>query len=105
MDMLGWWGFQGVLQKWCEDFLLAWNGFMKIRCCRKLWALIGGCVIWLLWYERNKVKFEMRPPALHIFIYNLKLRVGLWARELLGYGAVQPHVFIDNIEAVYQWSS
>lgn len=54
MNMLEWWGIQGVFQNRCESFIMAWNGMMKFRGNKKLWRMICGCVIWTLWYERNK---------------------------------------------------
>lgn len=60
MHMLDWWGFKGALQNRCEMVVADWNGLMKNQRWKKLWNLILGSVIWSLWYERNKSKFEMR---------------------------------------------
>lgn len=46
------------------------------------------------------MKFEMLPPNLHIFVYNLKIRIGVWAKEPLGDVVVTPHDLIHNLDVV-----
>ena len=58
MQMLKWWNISGVLHNRCKNFNIEWFGMLKCRKYRTLWGLILGCVIWSLWYERNKRKFE-----------------------------------------------
>ena len=100
MKMLEWWGLSGVLHNRCENFSIEWFGLVKSRKCRKLWGLILGCGIWSLWYERNKIKFDMGSPELNTFVYSLKIRVGIWAKEMLGYTGVAPHDIIHNIDSI-----
>ena len=85
MNMLEWWGISGALQNQCRRFCLEWLGLVKNRKYRKLWGLIQGCVIWSLWYQRNKIKFENGDPNANNFIYSLKIRIGIWAKEMMGF--------------------
>ena len=79
------------------NFSSEWFGLVKSRKCRNLWGLILGCVIWSLRYERNKIIFERRLINLHKFDYNLKVRIGIWAKETLGLTVIPPHGVLDNI--------
>lgn len=90
----------GVLQNRCGDFVLAWNGLLADRKMIKLWNLVLGCVIWSLWYERNKAKFEDYEPNLQRLVFTLKVRVGMQAMELLGYRDCSPLEFMNNIEDI-----
>ena len=90
MEVLCWWGISGVLHKDCGNFCVEWNGIMKGRKWGKLWRLILGCTIWTLWYTRNKVKFEMAPPDRGKASYSLKVRIGVWAKEMLGFAGLSP---------------
>ena len=65
MKILEWWSISGALHNRCRNFNIEWFGLVKSRKCRKLWGLVLGCVIWSLWYERNKIKFETGSPNLH----------------------------------------
>lgn len=84
MLVLDWWGSTGVLHNRCIAFSLAWKSLAPKRCSGKLWNLILGCVIWSLWFLRNNVKFESGSVDLNNFFTTLKIRVGVWAEELLG---------------------
>ena len=92
MEVLDWWGILGVLHKNCGDFCVQRNSLMKGRKWGKLWKLVLRCTIWSLWYTRNKVKFEMVPPDQGKASYSLKIRIGVWAKELLGYVDLSPLV-------------
>ena len=50
-----------------------------------MWGLILGCVIWSLWYERKKIKFENGSPNANQFAFLLRIRIGIWAKELIGF--------------------
>ena len=78
--MLEWWGLSSVLHNRCGNFSIEWLGLVKSRKGRKLRGLILGCGIWSLWYERNKIKFEIDSPELNKFAYSLKIRVGIWVK-------------------------
>ena len=97
MEMLKWWGIYAVFHKRGKNFNIEWFGLVKGQKYRNLWGLVLGCVIWSLWYERNKIKFERRLTNPHNFVYNLKIRIGIWSKELLGLIVVPPHGVIDNI--------
>lgn len=100
MEMLKWWGISGVLQNQCREFILAWIGLMKRKKWKKIWKLILGCVLWSIWYASNKAKFEAIFPNLQHFIYSIKIRIHVWANELLLYAGHTQHDFIHNLPAV-----
>lgn len=85
MHVLNWWGTSGVLQNKCADFILAWMQLSGRRGSGKLWKLILGCVLWSIWYERNKIKFEHGTTNASHMLYTLRVRVGIWAKEMLGH--------------------
>lgn len=84
MQVLKWWGISGVLPERSVHFFSRWKYLAPYRSKGKIWNLVLGCVIWSLWFERNKVKFNNgRPDADHLF-YALKIRISIWVREILG---------------------
>jgi reverse transcriptase-like protein len=84
MKVLKWWSIHGVLPNHCAQFALAWRCLAPSRRRGKLWNLIFGCVLWSIWYERNRIRFHAGTlDGDHLF-YTLKIRVGTWAKELLG---------------------
>ncbi|XP_057520830.1 uncharacterized protein LOC130801085 [Amaranthus tricolor] len=84
MDILKWWGLSAPLQNQCSKFSMQWLGLIKGRKHRNIWTLTLGCVLWSQWYERNQIKFERKAPNLRNFVLSLKIRIGIWAREMLG---------------------
>ena len=100
MHILEWWGLSAALQDQSKMFSIQWFGLVKNRKCREIWGLILGCMIWSLWYERNKINFELKTPNLHNFISSLKIRIGIWAKEMLGYNGVVPQKIIYNIDSI-----
>ena len=90
MDILQWWGISGVLHNNCGEFCTAWRGLLKERSGKKIWNLTLGCTIWSIWYARNKIKFEMAPTDHQRLSYSIKIRIGIWAKELLGYTGITP---------------
>lgn len=84
MRVLQWWGISGVLHNSCDTFILAWRGLAPKRRRGEIWKLALGCVLWSLWFERNKIKFEDKTPDVAYFLYSLKIRFTLWGKELLG---------------------
>lgn len=100
MEVLKWWGINGALQNSCGKFTVEWGGLLKPKNWKKLWRLILGCVIWSLWFERNKTKFKMHTPVFNHFVYSLKIRIGAWTQELLGLKVISPHDLVHKLEAV-----
>lgn len=84
MQILNWWGISGVLQNKCGPFTDAWRHLAPKRKRGKLWNLTLACVMWSIWFERNKIKFEAGSPNVEKLIFNIKIRIGEWAKELLG---------------------
>ena len=91
MEIVKWWGISAVFQNRCSMFGIEWMGLLKGKNRHKLWGLVFGCVIWSIWYERNKIKFENCPINMHRFDYSLKSRIGVWAKEYLGLTVIPPH--------------
>ena len=100
MNMLNWWGISGTLSNRCRKFSIQWFGLVKNRKLRKLWGLILGCVIWSLWYERNKIKFEAGSPNRNSFVLSLKVRIGIWAKEMLKLPGWSSHDVALNINSI-----
>ena len=100
MKILKWWVLSTALHNRCNSFSIQWFGLVKNRKCRDFWALILGCVIWSLWYERNQIKFELKTPNLHNFVYSLKIRIGIWAKEMLGFSGFAPQNVIYNMDYI-----
>ena len=99
MEILKWWGIEAVLPNRCQIFSAQWFGLVKSKRLRDIWGLILGCVTWSLWFERNHIKFERKIPNLNNFVLSLKIRIGIWAKEMLGYSV--PHYSIypyDHID-------
>ena len=92
MEVLKWWGLCAPLHNQCSKFSMQWLGLIKGRNLRDIWALILGCVFWSLWYERNKIKFEGKTPNFQNFVMSLKIRIGIWAKEMLGVTGCAPNV-------------
>lgn len=85
MRILDWWGVKGVLPDQCVHFILAWKHLAPFRRKGKVWRLILGCVIWSIWFERNKIKFNHGALNEDHLFYTLKIRISVWAKELLGF--------------------
>ena len=62
---------------------------------KDIWALSLGCVIWSLWYERNKIKFDAKIPNFHNSVMSLRSRIGIWTKEMLGAFAKGPNVIFN----------
>ena len=92
MEILKWWGLSAPIHNQCSKFSIQWLGLIKGRKHRKIWALTLGCIFWSLWYERNQIKFERKTPNLRNFVLSLKIRIGIWAREMLGSSGWTPNV-------------
>lgn len=100
MAILEWWGIKGVRHNCCGKFIVEWGGLLRFKNRKKLWSLFLGCVLWSLWYQRNRVKFEASTPNFYNTIYNLKSRITIRVKDLLGFDMVSPHDFIHNLNAV-----
>lgn len=100
MHILNQWGIKGVLHEQCGSFVLQWKDLM-VGCRRgRCRLLILSYVIWSLWFERNKAKFEEYAPNLNFLVNTLKIRIGVWAKELLGITSFSPQDCMNNIEAI-----
>lgn len=89
MMILDWWGVSGVLHYKCDTFLLSWRSLRPKRCKSKLWHLTMGCVIWSIWFERNRIKFDLGTCKPQTIVDSLKIRIGVWAKELLEIDVLQ----------------
>ena len=98
MEILKWWGISAALQNRCSKFSMEWMGLIKRRKNKKLWGLVLGCVIWSLWYERNKIKFNRRTINWHKFLNSQEIRIGIWAKEMMGLTVIPSHGVIGNSE-------
>ena len=92
MEILKWWGLSAPLHNQCSSFCLQWLGLVKSRKHKEIWTLTLGCVIWSLWYERNQIKFESKAPNQQTFVLSLKIRIGIWAKEMLRSSGWTPNV-------------
>ena len=104
MKILQWWGISGILHNKCSSFCIQWVGLMRIRKGHKLWGLILSYVICSIWFERNKIKFQSMVPDHRKFINSLIIRIGIWAKEMLGFTLVAPHDVIYNVQNIYMLS-
>lgn len=66
------------------SFILGWKDLLKRKRKVKLWNMILICVIWSLWYERNKINFENCTSNLQKILKLIKLRVGHGQRRCQG---------------------
>ena len=98
MEILKWWGLSAPLHNQSSKFCMQWLGLINRRKHKDIWILILGCVMWSLWYERNQTKFERKTPNLHNFVLSLKIRIGIWAKEMMGSATGAPNV-IHNVES------
>ena len=89
-EILRWWGLSAPLHNQCSSFCLQWQGLVRGKKNRGIWILILGCVIWSLWYERNRIKFEGKSPNQQKFVGSLKIRLGIWAKEMLEFSSGSP---------------
>ncbi|CAO2826227.1 unnamed protein product [Amaranthus hypochondriacus] len=105
MMILNWWGIKGVFHSQCELFVPSWSGLWIGRRGKKLWNLILSCVIWSLWYERNRAKFEALSPGFQKFAYSLRIRVGIWAKEILEVVGFSPLDLATNMEDFFRKST
>ena len=95
MEMLKWWNISAPLHMSFSNFSCQWLGLINDRKCKDIWALSLGCVIWSLWYERNQIKFDSKSANFHNFITSLKLRIGFWTKELMGYSGCAPNIIFN----------
>ena len=84
MQILHWWGITGVLHNCCSQFVLAWRNMLPNRRQGKLWSLILGCMMWSIWYERNRIKFNNGTLDEAQLFGTLKIQISIRAKELLG---------------------
>ena len=92
MEILKWWNLSGPLHSTFSKFSIQWIGMVKDKKRKDIWALSLGCVIWSLWHERNKIKFDAKTPNLHNFVMSLRSRIGIWSKEMLGASTYAPNV-------------
>ena len=102
MEILKWWGISAPLHMQYPKFSIQWFGLIKRRKFRNIWALTLGCVTWSLWYERNQIKFERKVPNLQNFIMSLNIRIGIWAKEMMGSSGYAPNVIYNEDSFILQ---
>ena len=99
MEILNWWSLSAALQNRFTNFCSQWMGLQKSKKAKEFWGLTLGCVIWSIWYEKNQIKFNQRSPYLPSFVHSLKIRIGIWAREILGFSCSSPQNIIYDVES------
>ena len=95
MEILKWWNLSAPLHMTFSKFSEQWLGLIKERKCKDIWTLSLGCVVWSLWHERNQIKFESKSLNFQNFVTSLKLRIGTWAKEMMGLSGYPPHVIFN----------
>ena len=95
MEILKWWNISAPLQMTFSNFSEQWLGLNKDRKCKDIWLISLGCVVWSLWYERNKIKFESKSINFQNFVLSLRFRIGTWAKEMMGISGYPPHVIFN----------
>ena len=100
MNIVEWWGLSTGLHNQCQIFSIQWLGLVNSRKHQRIWGLILGYGKWSQWHERNKIKFNMMTPNFHRFVYSLKIRIGIWAKKMLGYNGSAPQNSIYNIGSI-----
>ena len=95
MEVLKWWGISAPLHMRFSKFSIQWLGLLNGRRHRHIWALILACVTWSLWFERNQIKFERKTPNLQNFVMTLRIRIGIWAKEMMGSTGCAPNVIYN----------
>ncbi|XP_057538031.1 uncharacterized protein LOC130815560 [Amaranthus tricolor] len=103
MEVLKWWGLSAPLHMQFSKFSIQWLGLADGRRHRHFWALMFGCIIWSLWYERNLIKFERKIPNLQNFVSSLRIRIGIWAKEMMGSFGCAPNA-IYNADSFIMYS-
>lgn len=91
MRILDWWGVNGVLHYDCVCFAQQWPNSCVGRRRKKLWMLCFICVIWSIWMERNRVKFESCIHDINKTTHSVVIRIGNRAKELLSFISFSPH--------------
>ena len=102
MEILKWWNLSAPLHRSFTLFSFQWCGLVKERKRKDFWILSLGCVIWSLWYERNKILFENKIPHLQSFVMSLKFRIGTWAKEMFGVSGYTPNVIFNADSFILQ---
>ena len=100
MHMLEWWGLSGTLHNQGIFFTMQWMGLVNHKKRIKLWGLILGCLIWSLWFERNRIKFENASPNINNFVRLTKIRIGIWAKEIGGFSAWSAEDISFNLNSI-----
>ena len=95
MEILKWWNVSAPLHRTFPIFSEQWLGLIKDRKCKDIWIISLGCVVWSLWHERNQIKFESKSLNFQNFVTSLKLRIGTWAKEMMGLSGYPPHVIFN----------
>ena len=102
MEILKWWNLSGPLHRTFSEFSIQWIGLVNDKRCKDIWTLSLGCVIWSLWYERNKIKFDAKIPNFQNFVSSLKSRIGMWSKEMLGAPVYAPNVVFNADSFILQ---
>lgn len=90
MRLLDDFGIKGVLHFDPVCFVQQWNSLLVCQQGKKFRMLCLCCVTWSLWFERNRAKFESYTLDQESFIQSLKVRIGVWAKALLGAFSFSP---------------
>lgn len=101
-DIFQWWGIVSVMSNNVCSNILSWSNLVKGKFRKCVWESTFLVVIWTLWLERNKIKFNSQVFSYSKLINLIKARVGEWIVcycPKFQYPAFQ---VTDNLHAIFK---
>lgn len=81
MKISRWWGILLIIHRDPIVNIKSWQSLMKKRKLKPLWNTVFHAMIWTIWNERNKIRFEGSPINWEWFLEKVKFRICLWIKE------------------------